>query len=306
MRALITGITGQDGSYLAELLLSKGYQVFGLVRRNSQDTLDNIRHILNEVTLLDGDLTDQGSINRAVITSTPDEVYNLGAQSFVGASFEMPVLTADITGLGALRMLEALRLYNPKARFYQASSSEMFGNQAGILDEHSDFKSRSPYGSAKIFAHNTAANYREAYGMFICCGILFNHESPRRGKEFVTRKITDYVAAGDYSQPLKLGNLDAERDWGDARDYVRAMWLMLQRPDPDDYVVATGKSHSVKDFCAIAFGLKGLDWADHVVSDDKFKRPSELHKLVGSPVKISGIGWQPEISFEQMIKDMVG
>lgn len=306
MRALITGITGQDGSYLAELLLHKGYKVYGLVRRTSQENFDNIEHIKDKLTLITGDLTDQASVNRAIVESLPDEVYNLGAQSFVGASFQIPLQTADVTGLGTLRLLEALRLHNPKAKFYQASSSEMFGDQGGLLNEQSLFKPRSPYGTAKVFAHNTAVNYREAYDMFVCCGILFNHESPRRGKEFVTRKVTEYVKQGDFSKKLQLGNLDAKRDWGHARDYVYGMWLMLQQNSPDDYVLATGKAHSIKELCQAAFASKGLNWEDHVEVNPEFVRPSEIDVLLGDNSKATEkLGWEPLISFGEMITGMV-
>jgi GDPmannose 4,6-dehydratase len=306
MRALITGITGQDGSYLAEFLLSKGYKVFGLVRRTSQESTKNIQHILNDVTLLDGDLLDQGSINRAVFEAVPDEIYNLASQSFVGSSFSQPVLTADVTGIGALRVFEAARLLNPKAKIYQASSSEMFGNQPGQLNEQSTLRPRSPYGAAKLFAHSTAINYRESYGMFICCGILFNHESPRRGAEFVTQKIAQAAKRiASEGGKLKLGNLTAARDWGDSRDYVRAMWLMLQQANPDDYVVATGVTHTIKDVCNVAFTTHGLNWESYVETDQKFMRPADIELLWGDPTKAKEVlGWKPEISFEAMIREM--
>lgn len=307
-RALITGITGQDGSYLAEFLLEKGYKVYGLVRRTSKPNFTNIEHILDDVTILYGDLTDQGSINRAVIESVPDEVYNLGAMSFVGGSFHYPVATADITGLGTLRILEALRLYNPKAKFYQASSSEMYGDQKGKLSESTEFKPRSPYGSAKVFAHNTAINYRESYGMFTACGILFNHESPRRGEEFVTRKVTQAVARIKLGKQkkLKLGNINAYRDWGDSRDYVRAMWLMLQQDTPDDYVIATGVTYSIKDLLEEAFSAVGLKWQAYVEIDQELIRPAEINQLKGDYSKAkNALKWKPEITFKTMIKDMV-
>lgn len=306
-RALITGITGQDGSYLAEFLLSKGYKVFGLIRRTSQESTENIDHILKDITLLDGDLLDQGSLNRAVFEAVPDEIYNLAAQSFVGSSFVQPTFTAEVTGLGALRLFEAARLLNPKAKIYQASSSEMFGDQTGQLNEESLLKPRSPYGSAKLFAHSTANNYREAYDMFICCGILFNHESPRRGQQFVTMKIAQAakkIAAGHQSS-LQLGNIQAERDWGDSRDYVRAMWLMLQQDKPDDYVIATGETHSVKEVLELAFGAHDLNWQDYVEIDQREIRPSDISLLWGDSSKAQRVlGWKPEISFKQMIREM--
>lgn len=307
-RALITGITGQDGSYLAELLLSKGYKVFGLVRRSSQENLDNINHILGDITLLDGDLLDQGSLNRAVFESLPDEIYNLAAQSFVGSSFNQPVFTADVTGLGALRVFEAARLLNPKAKIYQASSSEMYGDQTGKLDENSVFKPRSPYGAAKLFAHSVGVNYREAYDMFISCGILFNHESPRRGHQFVTQKVAQAVKDIDDGKrsSVELGNLSARRDWGDARDYVRAMWLMLQQDEPGDFVIATGETHSVEDLCKLAFGQRGMDYRDFVRSVASQQRPSDIQVLWGDSSNArEKLGWQPEISFEKMIGEMV-
>lgn len=307
-RALITGISGQDGSYLAELLLEKGYQVFGLVRRTSKPEFDNIKHLLKDIIVIYGDLTDQGSINRAVTMSTPDEVYNLGAQSFVGGSWDYPVSTSDITGVGALRLLEAIRQFNPKARYYQASSSEMFGNQTGALDEKTPFKPRSPYGTAKVFAHNTTVNYRESFGIHASCGILFNHESPRRGIEFVSRKITDAVARIKLGKldKLYLGNTSARRDWGDARDYVDAMWLMLQQDEPSDYVIATGQSHSVQDFVELAFGQQNLDWRKYVSIDSSLFRPAEINSLTGNADKAwDTLGWRPIISFNLLVADMV-
>jgi GDPmannose 4,6-dehydratase len=309
-RALITGVTGQDGSYLADFLLSMDYEVFGLVRRTSKPNFENIIQLQDHPNfhVLYGDLTDQGSINRAVLESTPDEVYNLAAQSFVGGSWEYPVSTADITGIGPLRILEALRQFNPKAKFYQASSSEMFGNQGGMLDENSVLAPRSPYGSAKAFAHYTTINYRESYGMFACCGILFNHESPRRGVEFVTRKITDAVAKIKLNKQheLVLGNIASKRDWGDSRDYVKAMWLMLQQPTPDVFVIATGQSYSIKNFLGLAFNEVGLNWADYVKSDPSFYRPAEIDTLVGDAAKAKEIlGWKPEINLKRMVSDMV-
>lgn len=311
-RALITGVTGQDGSYLADFLLERGYTVFGLVRRTSKPNYENIQHILDQprdFQLIYGDLTDQGSINRAFIESTPDEVYNLGAQSFVGGSWDYPVSTADITGLGALRLLEAIRHFNPKCKYYQASSSEMFGNQGGLLSEESPLLPRSPYGSAKVFAHNTTVNYRESFGIYACSGILFNHESPRRGLEFVTRKITDAVARIKLglSDCVYLGNLDASRDWGDARDYVRAMWLMLQQEVPEDYVVATGTSHTIRTFLQSAFGIVGIEeWESYVKIDPAFYRPAEIDVLIGDSSRARNeLGWEPQITFDEMVEDMV-
>jgi GDPmannose 4,6-dehydratase len=317
-RALITGVTGQDGSYLADFLLEKNYEVFGLVRRTSKPHTDNISHLIDNPNfhIIYGDLTDQGSINRAVLESTPDEVYNLAAQSFVGGSWDYPVSTADITGLGPLRLLEALRQFNPKARFYQASSSEMYGNRGGMLDENSPLSPRSPYGSAKAFAHYTTINYRESYGIHASCGILFNHESPRRGIEFVTRKITDGVAKITLGKEkkLKLGNIQAKRDWGDARDYVRAMWLMLQQPTPDVYVIATGQSYSIKNFLGLAFNEAGVatgaiygnNWEQYIEIDPAFNRPADIDVLIGDAAKAREIlGWKPEISLKQMVKDML-
>lgn len=290
MRALITGVTGQDGQYLSELLLEKGYDVFGLVRRTSR-----MAKVIPGVKVIYGDLTDQGSINRAVIESLPDEVYNLASQSFVGGSWDYPVSTSDITGLGALRVLEALRLHNPKAKFYQASSSEMFGDQDGLLDELSEFLPRSPYGCAKVFAHNITVNYRESYGMFACCGILFNHESPRRGLEFVTQKIAQAAKKGNV---VKLGNVEAHRDWGYAKDYVEAMWLMLQQDEPDDFVIATGETHSVKEFCEEA-GVK-------YEIDPEFIRPADIQMLVGDTSKARvTLGWEPKTSFKDLVRIMV-
>lgn len=309
-RALITGVTGQDGSYLADFLLERDYEVFGLVRRTSKPNTENIKHLADNPNfhILYGDLTDQGSINRAILESTPDEVYNLAAQSFVGGSWDYPVSTGDITGLGPLRILEALRQFNPKARFYQASSSEMFGNQGGLLNEESTLAPRSPYGSAKAFAHYTTVNYRESYGMHASCGILFNHESPRRGIEFVTRKITDGVAKIKLGQQktLKLGNIEAKRDWGDARDYVYAMWLMLQQEAPDNYVVATGQTHSIKMLLDLAFRYAGMEWEKYVEIDQSFFRPAEINVLIGDSTKARDkLGWEPQITFQQMVRDML-
>lgn len=309
-RALITGVTGQDGSYLADFLLERDYEVFGLVRRTSKPNTENITHLMGNPRfhVLYGDLTDQGSINRAILEATPDEVYNLAAQSFVGGSWDYPVSTGDITGLGPLRLLEALRQFNPKARFYQASSSEMFGDQGGVLNEQSVLAPRSPYGSAKAFAHYTTVNYRESYGMHASCGILFNHESPRRGIEFVTRKITDGVAKIKLGQQktLKLGNIEAKRDWGDARDYVYAMWLMLQQDEPDNYVIATGQTHSIKVLLDLAFRYAGMEWEKHVEIDKSFFRPAEINVLIGDSTKARDkLGWEPQITFQQMVRDML-
>lgn len=307
--ALITGITGQDGSYLAELLLEKGYRVYGLIRRLSTPNLSRIEHILDKIELIEGDLTDQSSINNALKESMPDEVYNLAAQSFVATSWNQPVLTGDVTGLGAVRILEGVRHVCPDAHVYQASSSEMFGKvNETPQNENTRFYPRSPYGFAKLYAYWACVNYRESYGMYASNGILFNHESPRRGIEFVTRKITDGVARiyHGMSSELRLGNLDAMRDWGYAGDYVKAMWLMLQQQSPDDYVVATGKTHSVGEFAELAFREAGLDWKDYVVVDPKFLRPAEVNILHGDASKARRIlGWKPEVTFEELVKMMV-
>jgi GDPmannose 4,6-dehydratase len=309
-RALITGITGQDGSYLAELLLSKGYRVFGLVRRSSSDFQKHrIAHILDRVDLLPGDLADQSSLERAVKIASPNEVYNLAAQSFVHTSWAQPEATSDITGLGVLRLLEAVRLHAPEARFYQASSSEMFGAaQNTPQNENTPFYPRSPYGVAKAFAHHIAINYRESYGLFVSCGILFNHESPRRGKEFVTRKITDGVARIKLGREksLLLGDLSARRDWGFAGDYVMAMWQMLQQDSAENYIIATGHSHSVQDFLEVAFEYAGLRWQEYVKRDVSLIRPAEVYSLIGDASKAkSTLGWTSKKSFEQMIHEMV-
>lgn len=307
--ALITGITGQDGSYLTELLLSKGYKVYGFVRRTSTINDVNIKHLLNEIELISGDLLDEGSIYRALQRSQPDEVYNLAAQSFVSASWDQPVLTGDITALGVTRLLEAIRNFNPSIRFYQASSSEMFGKvQETPQTEKTPFYPRSPYGVAKLYGHWITINYRESYNMFGCSGILFNHESPRRGLEFVTRKITDAVAKIKLGlqKELKLGNLDAKRDWGYAGDFVRAMWLMLQQEMPESYVVATGETHSVGEFADIAFDCVGLNYKDYVTIDPKFMRPAEVDLLLGDSAKArEKLGWKPEVSFKQLVEMMV-
>jgi GDPmannose 4,6-dehydratase len=307
--ALITGITGQDGSYLAEFLLSKGYKVYGLVRRASVERFDNIAHIRDKITLVQGDLTDQNSLNFLIKEVNPDEAYNLGAQSFVPSSWNQPLLTADITGLGVTRILEAIRLNNPKIKFYQASSSEMFGKvRETPQHEETHFHPRSPYGVAKVYGHFITVNYRESYNIFACSGILFNHESPRRGIEFVTRKVT-YAAARiklGLQKELKMGNLDAKRDWGFAGDYVQAMWLMLQQEKPDDYVIATGVMHSVRELIEIAFNYVGLDYKNHVVVDPQFFRPAEVELLCGDATKAHTIlGWKPSISFKQLVEMMV-
>ena len=307
--ALITGITGQDGSYLSELLLGKGYKVYGLIRRLSTPNLARIEHILDQVELIEGDLTDQSSINNALKESQPCEVYNLAAQSFVATSWNQPVLTGDVTGLGAVRILEGVRHVCPDAHFYQASSSEMFGKvNESPQSENSRFYPRSPYGFAKVYAHWACINYRESYGMHASSGILFNHESPRRGIEFVTRKITDAVAriSLGFAKELRLGNLDAKRDWGFAGDYVKAMWLMLQQKEPDDYVIATGETHSVEEFAELAFHEAGLDWKKYVLVDQKFIRPAEVNLLLGDASKALRIlGWKPEVTFEELVKMMV-
>jgi len=308
-RALITGVTGQDGSYLAELLLEQGYEVFGLVRRSSSSTLERIDHLAGRLQLVRGDLLDSSSLLRAVETARPDEVYNLAAQSFVPTSYQEPVLTAEFTALGVTRLLEALRQAAPHARFYQASSSELFG-QTRITPQREDtpFCPRSPYGVAKLYGHWITVNYRESYGLYACCGILFNHESPRRGAEFVTRKVS--LAAAriklGLERELRLGNLDAQRDWGFAGDYVRAMWLMLQRDTPTDYVISTGVQHSVRELVQIAFDEVGLDWEQHVRTDPQFLRPAEIDRLVGDASKAHAeLGWSPRVDFEGLVRMMV-
>ncbi len=307
--ALITGITGQDGSYLAELLLGKGYRVIGMMRRTSTETIGRISHLLDQVELVHGDLLDQLSLISLIRDFQPDEVYNLAAQSFVPTSWQQPVLTGEFTALGVTRLLEAVRLAKPEARVYQASSSEMFGKVQEVPQtENTPFYPRSPYGVSKVYGHWITVNYRESYDLFAVSGILFNHESPRRGLEFVTRKVTHGVArikAGE-ATTLPLGNLDAQRDWGFAGDYVRAMWLMLQQDQPDDYVISTSRTHSVRRFCEIAFEAAGLNWEDHVVIDERFFRPAEVDLLVGDSEKArTELGWTPEVSFEQMIVEMV-
>ena len=307
--ALITGITGQDGSYLADFLLTKGYKVYGLVRRSSVEKFDNINHIRENVELVQGDLTDQNSLNFLIKEINPDEVYNLGAQSFVPTSWNQPLLTADITGLGVTRILEAIRLNNPKIKFYQASSSEMFGKVLQTPQtEKTSFYPRSPYGVAKVYGHFITVNYRESYNIFACSGILFNHESPRRGLEFVTRKVTHAVARIKLGlqKELRMGNLDVKRDWGFAGDYVEAMWLMLQQEKPDDYVIATGETHSIRELLEVAFSHVGLDYKNYTIVDPKFLRPAEVDLLCGDATKAKNIlGWKPKVSFKELITMMV-
>ncbi|MCR9140697.1 MAG: GDP-mannose 4,6-dehydratase [bacterium] len=307
--ALITGITGQDGSYLAELLLEKGYKVFGMVRRSSSENFDRIEHLRDKVELRQGDLLDQLSLINLIDETQPDEIYNLAAQSFVPTSWTKPLLTGDFTALGVTRMLEAVRYVNRKIRFYQASSSEMFGKVLEVpQSEVTPFYPRSPYGVAKVYGHFITVNYRESYDMFAVSGILFNHESPRRGKEFVTRKVTDGVARIKLglANELRMGNLDAKRDWGFAGDYVEAMWHMLQQNEPDDYVIATGETHTVKELVRVAFEHVGLDWEKYVVLDERFLRPAEVDLLVGDPSKAQKkLGWKPKVSFEELVRMMV-
>jgi len=308
-RALITGITGQDGSYLAEFLLEKGYDVHGVVRRASTENFDRIAHLRGRVTLHQADLLDQLSLISVLREVRPHEVYNLAAQSFVPTSWVQPVLTGEFTALGVTRMLEAVRLVDPRIRFYQASSSEMFGMVSEIPQtEKTPFHPRSPYGVAKVYGHWITVNYRESYGLFACSGILFNHESPRRGKEFVTRKITHAAAEIKLGlrRELRLGNLDAHRDWGFAGDYVRAMWLMLQQKEPDDYVIATGENHTVREFCQIAFARLGLDWREHVKVDRRLLRPADVDTLLGNPAKARRrLGWRPKVGFRELVHMMV-
>ena len=307
-RALITGITGQDGSYLAELLLEKDYEVHGMVRRASTEKFDRIDHLRDRIVLHQGDLLDQRSLTDALRASQPDEVYNLAAMSFVAVSWIQPTLTAEFTGVGVTRMLESVREVCPEARFYQASSSEMFGKVLEVPQtEKTPFYPRSPYGVAKAYGHFITVNYRESYDLHATSGILFNHESPRRGLEFVTRKITWHAAAIKLGlmEELRLGNLDAERDWGFAKDYVEAMWLMLQVPEAGDYVIATGESHSVRECVEIAFDQMGLDWERYVVQDPSFMRPAEVDHLIGDPTKAKvDLGWEPQTSFEELIRLM--
>jgi len=307
--ALITGITGQDGSYLAELLLERGYEVHGMVRRSSVERFDRIEHLRDRITLHQGDLLDQRSLVDTLRASQPDEIYNLAAMSFVAVSWVQPTLTAEFSGVGVTRILEAVREVCPQARFYQASSSEMFGKVREVPQtETTPFYPRSPYGVAKAYGHFITVNYRESYGLHATSGILFNHESPRRGLEFVTRKITWHAAAIKLGlkTELKLGNLDAERDWGFAGDYVRAMWLMLQQDEPDDFVVATGEAHSVKECLEVAFDRAGISVEEHVVLDPALIRPAEVEHLIGDPAKArSVLGWTPEVTFEELISMMV-
>ena len=309
MRALITGITGQDGSYLADLLLEKGYEVWGMVRRSSTENFERINHIRDKLILQQGDLLDQLSILELVEEARPDELYNLAAQSFVPTSWRQPILTGEFDAMGVTRVLEAIRQFNKKIKFYQASSSEMFGKVVEVPQtEKTPFYPRSPYGVAKVYGHFITVNYRESYGIFAASGILFNHESPRRGLEFVSRKVTDGAARIKLGMrdKLALGNLDAKRDWGYAGDYVRAMWLMLQHGEPDNFVIATGKNHSVCDLCEVAFSHLGLDYRDHVVTDPKFARPAEVDVLLGNASYAKKtLGWEPEVSFVQMIRMMV-
>jgi GDPmannose 4,6-dehydratase len=308
--ALITGITGQDGSYLAELLLGKGYHVVGMTRRTSTEVHERIEHIVGDIEIISGDLLDQSSMTSIVRDVRPSEIYNLAAQSFVPASWSQPVLTGEFTALGVTRVLEAVRHVDPSIRFYQASSSEMFGKVVEVPQtETTPFYPRSPYGVAKVYGHWITVNYRESYDMFACSGMLFNHESPRRGKEFVTRKISDGVARIKLglANELRLGNLDAQRDWGFAGDYVRAMWLMLQQDAPDDYVIATGRTHRVRDFVRIAFESAGLgSYEPYVVIDPRFVRPAEVDLLIGDPGKAKRqLGWEPEVTFEALVEMMV-
>ncbi|RMD84801.1 MAG: GDP-mannose 4,6-dehydratase [Candidatus Dadabacteria bacterium] len=307
--ALITGITGQDGSYLAEYLLEQGYKVYGMVRRSSVEKFDRIDHLIGDIELVQGDLLDQLSLISLMEKIRPDEVYNLAAQSFVPTSWAQPTLTAEFTAVGVIRVLEAIRLVDRSIRFYQASSSEMFGKvRETPQTEMTPFYPRSPYGVAKVFGHYITVNYRESYGIYACSGILFNHESPRRGLEFVTRKVTDGVARIKLGKQdeLRLGNLDAQRDWGYAGDYVKAMWLMLQQPQPDDYVIATGKAHSVRELVDIAFKHVGLDWKKYVKIDKAYLRPAEVDLLIGDCSKARKVlGWEPTVSFEEMICMMV-
>ncbi|MFZ5912447.1 MAG: GDP-mannose 4,6-dehydratase [Chloroflexota bacterium] len=307
--ALITGITGQDGSYLAELLLSKGYKVIGVVRRSSTSTFDRIEHIMDNITVVQGDLHDQGSLLALMEEYGPTEVYNLAAQSFVPTSWSQPALTGEVTALGVTRMLEAIRFVNPKIRFYQASTSEMFGRVVEVPQkETTPFYPRSPYGVAKVYGHWITVNYRESFNLFTTSGILFNHESPRRGLEFVTRKITNGVARIKLGmqKELRLGNLESRRDWGFAGDYVDAMWRMLQQETPDNFVIGTGETHAVREFCEIAFGRVDLDYKEFVVQDERYYRPAEVDLLVSDPSKArSMLGWEPSVSFRELVTMMV-
>jgi GDPmannose 4,6-dehydratase len=308
-RALITGITGQDGSYLAEFLLAKGYEVVGLVRSSSTDSHERIHHLVDRITLIEGDMLDSGSLLRAIRVSEPDEIYNLASQSYVYASFGQPAQTAEVTAVGTARLLEAMRDTNPDIRFYQASSSEMFGaTTSPTQNEETPFAPRSPYAISKVFGHMFTQLYREAYGLYAVSGILFNHESPRRGLRFVTRKISDGVARIHLglAETLELGNLDARRDWGYAGDYVRAMWLMLQQPKPDDFVVATGLSRSVRELCEEAFSYVGLDYRSHVRINEMYLRPADVPALCGDAAKArASLQWQPTVTFEQLVRMMV-
>jgi GDPmannose 4,6-dehydratase len=308
-RALITGITGQDGSYLAEFLLDQGYEVVGLVRRSSTLSFERIAHIQGRLTLVPGDLLDQSSLVTAVAEHRPTEVYNLAAQSFVVTSFGQPVLTGEVTALGAVRMLEAIRQVDPDIRFYQASSSEMFGKVVDVPQtESTPFYPRSPYGVAKLYAHWITVNYRESYDLFATSGILFNHGSPRRGLEFVERKVSHGVARikAGLATELRLGNLEARRDWGSAPDYVEAMWRMLQLDQPGDFVVASGKTHSIRELCEVAFSYAGLDWERYVVEDPQFHRPAEVDLLIGDPSHAAAVlGWKPRTGFEELVRCMV-
>ena len=309
MRALITGITGQDGSYMAELLLKKGYEVFGLIRRSSVKRYERIESFMDQIQLMEGDLTDQSSLDGVIHSVQPDEVYNLAAQSFVPVSWNQPVLTGDVTGLGVIRVLEAIRKHCPKTRFLQASSSEMFGKVREMpQNEMTPFYPRSPYGVAKTFGHYITVNYRESYGLYACAAIGFNHESPRRGLEFVTRKVTHQVARikCGLADKLSMGNLEAKRDWGFAADYVYAMWLILQQPEPDDFVLATGETHSIRELLQVAFDAAGLDWKQHVECDAKLMRPAEVEYLCGDASKArQKLGWRPRLGFAELIQLMV-
>jgi len=308
-KALITGITGQDGSYLADFLLSKGYTVYGMVRRASTENFERIEHIRSKIQLVQADLLDQLSIIEIIEETQPEEIYNLASQSFVPTSWSQPTLTGEFTALGVTKMLEAIKLVNRKIRFYQASSSEMFGRVREVpQNENTAFYPRSPYGVAKVYGHFITVNYRESYDMFCVSGILFNHESPRRGLEFVTRKISDGAARIKLGlgKELRLGNLDASRDWGFAGDYVVAMWMMLQQDHPEDFVVATGEAHAVRDFCELAFDRVGLNWEEYVVSDEKYFRPAEVHQLLGDSSKArQKLGWKPKVTFESLVQMMV-
>jgi GDPmannose 4,6-dehydratase len=307
--ALITGITGQDGSYLAELLLSKGYEVVGMVRRSSTVTFERIEHIQDDIQIIQGDLHDQSSLVNMIEEFKPDEIYNLAAQSFVPTSWNQPILTGEVTGLGVARLLEAIRLVNPKIKFYQASSSEMFGKVMEVPQrESTPLYPRSPYGVAKVYGHWITINYRESFDIFATSGILFNHESPRRGLEFVTRKISNAVAKIKLGQAkeLRLGNLESQRDWGFAGDYVEAMWMMLQHHTPESYVIGTGETHAVREFCELAFGYVGLNYQDYVVQDPRFYRPAEVDLLISDPTRAkTELGWQPKVSFKGLVEMMV-